>query len=208
MKTLEDGRTRIQQISDEIRKNVIEPAKVESANIVQEGEQRKADLIAEGQKEKERLIKEGHDQIAQDKNIFESALEQASRQAVESLKQQIEDSLFNTELQTMIAGGLTEPVVVANIIDVLVKAVEKDGLDTDLNVVIAKSVNPEEVNKILAKRILQKLQKQSVEVGDISGGVKIGVQGKNMSVSLTLDDIKKLLADHLRKDFRKLIFKN
>ncbi|MFA6914956.1 MAG: V-type ATP synthase subunit E [Parachlamydiales bacterium] len=205
MKTLEDGRTRIQQISDEIRKNVIDPSKKESQKIIEEGEQRKAELIVEGQREKERLIKEAHNQIAQDKNIFESALEQASKQSIESLKQQI-THLFNSELQNMLSDSLSEPAIIASIIGALVKAIEKDGLDTDLVVVVAKSVNAEEVNKLLAKRVLQKLQKQSVEVGDISGGVKITVQGKNMSVSLTQDDIKKLLAEHLRKDFRKMIF--
>lgn len=206
MKTLEDGRMRIQQISDEIRNNVIDPAKKESEKRVQEGEHRKSELVAEGMKEKERLIKEAHAQIEQERNIFNSSLEQASLQAIESLKQRIESFFFNQELQKMLEGPFSEPIVISNIIDALVQAIEKEGLSADLAAVIAKSVDPEEVNKLLAKRILQRLQKQSVEIGAITGGVKLSVVGKNMTISLTEEDVRKLLAEHLRKDFRKMIF--
>lgn len=206
MKTLEDGKKRIQHICDAIRLDALEPAKLEAEQLRTEGERQKQELIAEGKKEKERLIQEGRTLIDRERTVFQESLAQAAQQAIEAFKQQLEADLFNEELENLLQIPFSDPQCIADIVSGLVCAIDKEGLAANLQAQIAKSVEPHAVNKLLAQRILQRLQKQAVEIGEFAGGAKIEVQGRNMKVSLTMNDVKKLLADHLRKDFRKLIF--
>ncbi len=208
MKTLEDGKTRIQRICDAIRKDTLEPAKQEAQRLREEGEKQKQDLINEGRKEKERLIEEGRAQIEQEHNVFESSLLQATKQAVENFKQQLETKIFNDELYQLLQGPMSDPMMIVHIIEALIKAIDKDGLAVDLRAEAAKNINPEEVNKLIASRILDRLKKHSIEVGSFAGGAKVSLKDKNMSVSLTLDDAKNILAEFLQKEFRSLIFAN
>ncbi len=206
MKTLEEGKKRIQDICDAIRRDTIEPAKEEARRIVEEGERIKHELIEEGRKEKERQIGEAQALIEQKWAVFQSSIEQASKQAVESLKQKIEKELFSPHLAELLRGSMSEPLVVAHIVDGLVKALDKEGLAVNLAAEVGRNVDREEVNKLLAKRILEQLEHGTVSIGDFEGGAKIALKEGNMSVALTLDDARKLLAEYLRKDFRKLIF--
>lgn len=206
MKTLEEGKKRIQYICDSIRYDTLEPAKLEALRLLAESEQQKLALIAEGKKEKERLIQAAREEIEKERAVFNASLIQATQQAVESLKQHVENELFKVELENLLREPFLDPQIIANIVSCLIKAIEKEGLSVDLEAQIAKNVNPESVNKLIGQRIVERLKKKSVEIGHFAGGAKIEIKDRNMQISLTLDEAKHLLADYLRKDFRKLIF--
>jgi V/A-type H+-transporting ATPase subunit E len=206
MKTLEKGQDKIQKICDKIRHETIEPAKKEAENIIAAGKKRAEEIQLEAEKQAEQLIKRARAHIEQERNVFHSSLEQAARQTLESLRQTIEQRLFNKELHTLLEHHLSNPKLIAELINGIVKAIEKDGIATDLSIVIPRSVSANDVNALLIEQVQKKLKNKPFELGDFTGGVQVKLQGKKMTLELTDKVLQELLASFIRKDLRQLAF--
>ena len=73
---------------------------------------------------------------------------------------------------------------------------------------IPQKVSAQEVNALLLTHVAQKLKDHPIEVGNFSGGVQVKLVGKKMTLDLTDQALKELLANFARKDFRQTIFSN
>jgi V/A-type H+-transporting ATPase subunit E len=174
--------------------------------ILAEARKRAEDIKAEAGRHAEQLLKQARGQIEQERNVFHSALQQAAKQTIEGLRQEIEHKLFNEELQNTLEKQLTDPKVIAEIINGIVQAVEKEGLTTDLTAVVPRLVSVEDVNALLLERVRKRLKNKPLEIGGFAGGAQVKLHGKKMTLDLTDQAIRELLAHYIRKDFRKLIF--
>lgn len=206
MKTLETGQDKIQKICDKLRHETLEPAKDEARHLIATAKKKGEELIADAEKQAEHLLKQAREQIEQERNVFHSSLQQAAKQAVEALRQEIENRLFNEQLQTVLDKNLADPKVVAQLINGIVKALEKDGVKVDLSAVIPRTVSPEQVIALLLNETKARLKDTPLELGSFGGGVQVKLQGKRMTIDLTDQAIKELLAAYARKDFRQIIF--
>ncbi|MBA3957627.1 MAG: V-type ATP synthase subunit E [Parachlamydiaceae bacterium] len=205
-KTLETEDEKIQKICNLLKIETIEPAQKEAEKIIAAANQRAEQIILDAERQKEKLIEEAKRTIEQKHNVFQSSLEQAAKQSLESLRQSIEGQLFNTEMNRLVTNHTSNPNVIAELIQALIKAIEKDGLAVDLSVFIPNSVSTKEVNQLLGTTILSKLQDNSVALGDFSGGVKVKLNDKQLTLVITDSEIATLLSKYVRKDFRKLLF--
>lgn len=206
MRSLEKGQDKIQKICDKLRHETIEPAKDEAQMILAEARKRAEDIKAEAERHAAQLLKQARGQIEQERNVFHSALQQAAKQTIEGLRQEIEHKLFNEELQNTLEKQLIDPKVIAEIINGIVQAVEKEGLTTDLTAVVPRLVSVEDVNALLLERVRKRLKSKPLELGNFAGGAQVKLHGKKMTLDLTDQAIRELLAHYIRKDFRKLIF--
>lgn len=206
MKSLEKGQDKIQKICDKLRHETLEPAEKEAQQIVEEAGKKAEAIKADAERQAEQLIKQARGQIEQERNVFHSALQQAAKQTVEGLRQEIEHKLFNEELQNILEKQMADPKIVAELINGLVKAIEKEGLSTDIAAVIPRSVSPDDINDLLLENIRKRLKGKPLEVGIFAGGAQVKLIGRKMTIDLTDQAIKELLANYMRKDFRKLIF--
>ncbi len=206
MKTLEKGGDKIQKICTALREETIVPAQEEAQRIVQEAQQERERIIRQAEQEAKALMANTRKQIEQERKVFETSLRQAARQSVEQLKQEIERQLFNKELHALVEKGSKAPDVVAKLIDAIVGALAKDGLDANLKALVPKTVKPAEVNALLAESILKKLSEGTVQVGTIAGGAQIRLSGKQMTLDISDEALCELLTGFLREDFRKLFF--
>lgn len=207
MKTFEEGSKKIQQICELLKKDAVEPAKQEAEGIIEEAKGKAQQIIEEAEKQAENILKVTKASIEQERNVFQSFLAQAARQTIESLKQSIEKKFFNEEFQELITAQAADPKVIAKIIDVLVKAIEKEGISADLSVIVPQNVSTKEINAFLGENILSKLKEHSVVLGGFSGGVQVKLHNKK----ITLDISEKALIDILssyRKGFRELFFQS
>lgn len=206
MRSLEKGQDKIQKICDKLRHETLEPAEKEAQRIVEEAEKKAEATQAEAERHVDQLIKQARGQIEQERNVFHSALQQAAKQTVEGLRQEIEHKLFNEELQQILDKQMADPRVIAELISGIVKAIEKEGLTTDLTAVIPRVVLPDDVNALLVESVRKRLKGKPLEIGSFAGGAQVKLIGKKMTIDLTDQAIKELLANYIRKDFRKLIF--
>jgi V/A-type H+/Na+-transporting ATPase subunit E len=206
MKTLEKGQDKIQKICDKIRHETIEPAKEEAHQIIQNAKKKAEEIIAEAERQAKMTLEQARDTIEQERNIFNSSLVQASKQAVESLRQNIEQKLFNEQLESILDKQLSNPKVIADLINSLVKSIEKEGLNTDLNIIVPKTVSSKEIAGLLVDEVHQRLKNHPIEVGPFAGGIQVKLIGKRMTVDLSDKVLKELLSSYARKDFRQIIF--
>lgn len=206
MKTLEKGQEKIQKICDELRKDTLEPAKKDAEKIVEAAHARAQEIIRSAEKEAEKLIQDANRKIEQEKNVFHASLSQGVKQSLESLRQDIEKHLFNDQLASLVKEGTANPQLIAKVIEAVVKAVEKEGISTDLSAIISKNVSERDVNQYLVESVLKKLREKSVQIGHFDGGAQVRLHDKRITIDMTDSALKELLSRYVRKDFRKLIF--
>jgi V/A-type H+-transporting ATPase subunit E len=206
MRSLEKGQDKIQKICDKLRRETLEPAEKEAQDIIEEARKKAEAMKAEAERHIEQMIKQARGQIEQERNVFHSALQQAAKQTVEGLRQEIEHKLFNEELQHVLEKQMGNPKIVAELINGIVRALEKEGLAIDLSAVIPRLVSPDDVNALLMDNVRNRLKNKALEVGGFAGGAQVKLHDKKMTIDLTDQAIRELLANYVRKDFRNLIF--
>lgn len=206
MKSLKEGKEKIQEICDVLRRETLEPAKMEAKKIIDSAHARAKEIVEEVEIQAENHLESARRTIEQERMVFQTSLEQAAAQSLESLRQQIEKSLFNKELSRIVEAEAVKPDVVAKLINAIVKSIESNGIGTHISAVIPQTVSVDEVNRLLGDAILKKLKEHAVCVGNFAGGAKVQVHDKKMTIDISDEALKELMASYIRKDFRKLIF--
>jgi V/A-type H+-transporting ATPase subunit E len=206
MKDILSGEDKIQKICDTIKKETLDPAKEHAHEIIENAQIESKEIINKANKEKEKIINDAKKQIEKEKKIFETALNLSIRQSIDSLKQKIENELFNKNLKDLVIQNSKEPNVLANFINTIVKIIEEKGLDTDISAYIPKDVNPEQVNNFLIADIKDKLREKEVVIKDFDSGVKIKLHNNQITIDLSDKAIKDIIANYIRSDFREKIF--
>lgn len=206
MTDLEKADLRIQVICEKIRSETLDPAKEQAQEIVDQARREADRILHAAQTHAEQLIKEAKKSLEEENQIFQSSLEQAGKQTVELLKQSIEKALFHPGLQQWIKNELGNASSYAKLIDVLVKAIEKDGLRAELSVKIPQEFTADQINAQLSQAILERLKNHSVELSDLPGGIQVKIIGKNMVLDLSLQTLEEIIVSFIHKDFRKIFF--
>lgn len=207
MKSLKNGNERVKEICDVLRRETIEPAKEEGQRLIEAAKGEAARILAEAKAEAERLESEARKRIDQEKAVCQSSLEQSCKQALERLRQDIEQKLFNQEVNALLKSGTSGPMLVAKLVTSMVQAIEKEGISSDFSVILPKTVPANEVMEVLGENISKKLRTNEVEVGHFNGGAKVKLRDKKMTIDISDEALKELLSTYVRKDFREMIFK-
>jgi len=156
---------------------------------------------------KEQLLADAKEQIERERAIFESSLSQTSRQVIEALKQEIKEKVFHKELLHLLKNEMSKPEVLSRLINAVIGAIEKEGIESNLSVYIPEAVPAREVNALLLQNILDKLQEKSVLLGPISGGIALKLHDKNITIEITDSALEELIERYSRRDFHEIIFK-
>lgn len=207
MKVLKSANDKIQEICDVIKAESLKPAKEEAERLIKTAEAEARRIKQEAEAEADKALREARETIEQERNVFESSLKQAARQATEALKQTITRDLFNPEMASLVEKGSSSVDVVGKLIDAIVGALQKEGLEANLAAYIPASLNPQDVNRTVTQAVLKKLEGNSVALGEFKGGARVKVQGKNLTIDISDPALKELFAAYLKKpEFRELIF--
>jgi V/A-type H+-transporting ATPase subunit E len=209
MKTLEKGQDKIKKICALLRDETLEPAQQEAQKIIEKAQQQADQIIADAQKSAEKIHANAKAAIEQESNVFQSSLQQAAKQGLETLRQAIESKFFNEHLPQIIEKGAEDPNLIASLINAIVKALEKEGLAADLTVLVSKKMPVRQLNELLLQEVLKSLKGNSVTIGNFNAGVQLKVTNKKMTIDMSENALKELLGTYMaRKDFRKMIFDN
>ncbi len=206
MKELQESKDKIQKICDSLRLQTIEPAKQEAKEILENAHLEAQEIKSTAQQEAKGITDRAAKEIEKKKKLLETSLALASRQAIDVLKQEIEKKFFQENLFALVEKNMVDPKTIASLIEALVKAIEKEGTGADFEVYIAQSVSPKQVAQFLTKDILDKLKDNKPLKGDFLGGAKIVLKDKKITLDVSEKELKDLISEYIRKDFRKLIF--
>ncbi len=208
MENLETGKDKIKKICDILKNETLQPAKEEAEQILETAGQEAHQIIRDAEVKAEELFNAAKAKMAKERELFESSMKQACRQGLEALRQDIEHKLFNEELVDWIEKNVADPQTSAKLITALTQAIEKEGTSADFSALIPKQVSAEQVNALLAKKIVERLRSQAVAVGDFIGGVQLKLHDRKLTLDLSDRALKELLGQYIRKDFRELLFQS
>ena len=206
MKGLETGKDKVKKICDILKKETLEPAKMQAEELLEEAKKEVETILSEARDQADRLLVNARQEIEKQRAIFQASIAQACRQTIEDLKEKVEKKLFSPELRHLIAKPMQDTKVIARLITAVVEAIEKEGIDVDLTAYIPAMIPAEEVNALLASEIIQKLKEKGVLLSSIGGGIEVKLWEQGLILDLSDQALKELLAGYIRKDFRELIF--
>ena len=206
MKSVDTGKDKVKKICEVLKKETLDPAKKEADRIIAKARVDGEKIIEDAKREAQKLQEEAKKRIEEERNVFQASINLACKKSLDTLKQEIEKKLFNEELEHFISKQMNHPDIVAELISAIVKGIEKEGIDVNLKALISSTVSPQAVNQALAKGIVDRLKEKSVEIGDITGGAQVKIVDQNLTVDMTDEALKTLLANFVREDFRSVIF--
>ncbi len=206
MKEQITAKGKIQQICDVLKKETIEPAKQEASEIIENAHLQAQEIVKNAQKQAAELLEKAKITREEEEKTFTSSLHLAMKQTLNSLKQSIENELFNKELTTLLEKPMMDAKIMAEWINIVVQAIEKEGIDVDLSAYVGKKIPTKHVTELLAQNTLKRLREDEVKAGDFEAGLKIRLHEKQMTVEITMDSLKDLFSQFLRKDYREMVF--
>lgn len=206
MKGIETGKDKVKKICDALRRETLEPAMHEAEEIIRSAKESAQGILESAHKQAAEVKAQALGEIERQKNVFQSSLTQACKQTMEALRQSIEERLLHRELASAFTKHTQDPKVLSSLIEAVIKGLEKEGVDADLSVYIPAAVPARTVNEFLGSKILEKLREKSVLLGPLTGGIELKVHGENITVDISDVALRELVANYIRKDFRKLIF--
>jgi V/A-type H+-transporting ATPase subunit E len=206
MKGLETGKDKIQKICDALKEETLQPAKQEAREIVENAHLQAAEIVNASKKEAAERMAAAEKEIEEKRKVFQSSLHLACRQGIESLKQKIEQELFDKELADTVARETADPKVIANLLASFMKAMEERGIEEDFAAIIPKQIAPRAINALLSAHILERLKGHSVSLGEFAGGVQIRLAGRQITIDVSDQVVRELIAQYIRRDFREMVF--
>jgi len=203
---LDRAEERIQVICEKIRCEVLDPAKLERDQILQEAHEEAEAIKEKAHKESDMIFQEMKEKLEEEKRIYQASLEQASKQTVNLVKEHIDKKLFHPALREWLQKALREENELSSLVEVIVRALEKKGLDANLSLEIPQGMEPKAILSKLSKDIVKRLQEEDVEVSKSFGGMKVSMKDSHMSLDFSGEAIEEMIASFLRKEFRKIFF--
>jgi V/A-type H+-transporting ATPase subunit E len=203
---METGKDKVKKICDILRRETLEPARQEADTLVDEAKRKADEMIADARKSCDQMIEQAKFEIERQRQVFQATLSQASRQAIDTLKETIQTKLFNPALSELMAKPMKDPEAAAKIVNAIVKALEKEGLTADLSAYVSSALPAAEVNKWLASDVLSRLKEKGVLLSGIAGGAQVKIAGQNITVDISDGAVKDMIINYIRKDFRDFIF--
>ncbi|MCB1084683.1 MAG: V-type ATP synthase subunit E, partial [Chlamydiia bacterium] len=197
---------KVKKICEVLRKETLDPAKKEGDQIIAKAKRDAEKIIEDAKQKAAKIHEETKRKIEEERNVFQASINLACKKSLEMLRQEIETKLFNPELKSLLSKELNEPKVVAELISAIVTAIQKEGLEGDLRAIVSKAVKLEAVNQALLKGIETRLKGNSVELGALKGGAQVKMVDHNLTIDLSEEALKSLLASYVRDDFRSIVF--
>lgn len=196
----------LKQICDALRIETLKPAEEEAEVIVCNAKEQAKRIIQDAKEQAKEIILSAEDQASHKIKQGEAALALAGKRTLESLKQAVENTIFQEALAEWLEQITIDPEFVAKLMEAIISAVEVQGITGSLSAYIGKHVSPRNVNELLGKSVTAKLRKKSLVIGNFSGGVQLKVEDKDWVLDLSSEALLELFLRYLQKDFREMIF--
>jgi vacuolar-type H+-ATPase subunit E/Vma4 len=190
---LESSDKKVKEICDLLYKETILPAKEESEQRILDAKKHAEEIIFSAKEQAKAIFEEGEKKLAGEKKIYEATLELAITRALEVLKAGVMN-LLNGDLLSSLKATLSEKQVCKNIVSALLEGIKKDGINADLRLQVSKHVDFDELADALIGQVFGRLEKGDIP---IESGVALTIKDKKITLKVTEETIKELLALHL-----------
>lgn len=197
--------SKIRDISEHLKKNVLNPAEKEKGKILESAEKEKKKILEDARKEAEDIVKKAEKKAELTKSNMQSSLKIAARQAVDKLKLEVEKKILHEEAGKPVERVLSDKDTVSKLIS---SVIEHHLSKKDENI---SFVLPENTKKAVMTMIKEKLSTEaekgiSIEEDSIPSGFKVVFKEGHLVYDFSSESIKELLSQYMREDLRDYIF--
>lgn len=206
MEGRETGDERLAAICQMIRNETLDPAKEEAEKIRQAAERDAAKTRTEAKRYAEKIIHEARTVISEEREAFDASMKQAAKKALGLLKEKIEKTLLNPSLDRYLTKQFNDEQKTAKILDLVIQNLEEEGIYGDLSVWLGKNLSKDVVLSQLCQQSLSKIEAGSLSVGDQAFGIVLKIVDRHLSIEITPEGLKEMIAAFLRPDFRSILF--
>ncbi len=206
MKAMDTGKDKVKKICDVLKRETLDPAKKEADAIIHKAREEGHKIVEEAKREAKRIEAESKKKIDEERNVFRASMNLACKKSLSSLKQDIEEKLFHPQVATWIKNQLQDPQVIASLISAIVRGIEKEGIEVNLEALIPRSVSVKKICEELIKGIADRLGKNPIQIGDFDGGAQVRIVDQNMTLDMSENALKALVVEFVRDEFRAVFF--
>ncbi|PCI94532.1 V-type ATP synthase subunit E [Candidatus Aerophobetes bacterium] len=206
MEVLDSGQDKVKKICDALRKETLDPAKKEAKGIVDKAILEAEKIVLRAKKDAESIYEENKKKMKQERNVLQSSLNLACKQSIEALRQEIEENLFNRSLAKEFKEKASTEEVVVSFINVVVQAIEKEGLKGDIDVIIPKHLSKDTVANQLAANAVSRLRESSLVLEDRMSGIEVKMKKEHLTIEMSDQTLLSLFSRFVREEFRSLLF--
>lgn len=206
MDDLLTSKDKIQKICNILKNEAIDPAKSEVEKILQEARNQAQKIIHDAEKKAAALNESVQEELVVQKKISVNQLNQAVQQAKQRLREEVESRFFATSLKDLLDRPFQDPKLGASLVEVLIKAIDKEGISSDFSIALSENISKEQFVKALASNALERVKKEGITIEAFRGGVRVVLRDKKITLDLSEEALCELLGSLLRKDFRDLLF--
>jgi V/A-type H+/Na+-transporting ATPase subunit E len=200
------GDERLAAICQMLRKETLEPAQEEADAIKRKAEREATKILEDAKRKADQMLHETIKHLSDERKAFEAALEQASRQAIDLVKEKVEKALFNPAVNEFLTRELKDEKKIAKLLDLVVQKIQEEGVQGTLLVFLGKHLSKDEVVQALSKNALDRIGPQGIVISDEEVGAIIKIVDKHLVIEITKDVLRDLMSDFMRPDFRKFLF--
>lgn len=197
---------KIQEISEHLKANIIEPAEREAKKIIDEAQQKSVEIIAAAEKEVQGITLESEKRAKQKLDSVEAALRLSGKQAITALKKALEGEILNRTLGQPLAVVLEDEEVLKAIISEMVKAYVEHDFSGEIEILLSEK-NREKLKNYIKSESTKAIKdgiKLSIE--SVGSGCKVIFKENHAVFDFSAEAVTELLAGFLRNELRSYIF--
>lgn len=205
----EKASEKVRTICRIIEEETLNPAKKEAEDIVSQARREASEIVLKAKKEAEDELAKCDAEIEKKKRIFDSSLEMAVKQSIAYLKQEVTENFFSKALRETIKAETSSPSWIAKLLDALVEGLKKDGIATELQAVVPRTVSKEEILKSITQEVAKSLEaspEKALHVGDIDGGVEVKLVEHNFALSVSDEALRQIVAKYVHRDLKSKVY--
>lgn len=207
MREFDTGNDKIKIICQSLVEETIKPAQNKAQSLIEEAHQTAEEIIRDAHQHAQKILENAALEVDRNKTNFSISLKQAYQQSMGDIKQKIEKNLFQPALKKLIQEEIKNSKIIAQMIQAIIRAIEKEGIYSDLSVTISSEIQPKDVCQFLTQEVIQKLKDKPIAINpSLEGGVMVKLDQANMTLDLSTEALEELILNYIRKDLRNYIF--
>lgn len=204
----EKASDKVKTICRLITEETLTPARKEAQDTINLAKSEAAALIEQA-KQEAALIQERCDREVEHKlSVMQASLDMAVKQSILFLKQEVTEHFFSKELHHMLTKEMGNDEWIAKLLNALVTALEKEGIQSEFHVVLPKTATRERILQSLTKAVANRLIESGdhgIVVGNLVG-VEVKLVKENFTLSVTEEALHQIIAKYVHRDLREKIF--
>lgn len=197
------SKNKVAELCAVLRKETLEPAEQQAKEIIENAYTEKERILQKARLEIKDLQTKAEKEMEKKQKSFSASMQIAMDRSIDMLKQAIESHLFSSSLGDLFQKELEDSKLVAKLVDGIAKGLEKEGIDSDLELIVSESLNKKELLSALMTKMKNRIE---VKQEPLLEGIELKVKDQHFAIDFTKKALEDLLSRFIRQDFRETLF--